>query len=241
MSEVDARPAVPAKAGDFVELRCGVIVGPLCENDDKVYPLGLGVINDTGRICTWCADGRAYVNKNQDQADIVAIIPQPNSAKEQSIERSGGVQMRVGGRYRLRNGEVWTCDHEHGGIAYCVASDRDQYGNCFNAWVNQDGKVSSYCDNPHDVIAEVTDDATSEPQQVDPPSQPSRYHRQFCGVTLDLYRVANLWGVTSHALFHALKKIMMAGQRGSKDYETDLREAIVAIEEELKIAREGGA
>ena len=72
-------------------------------------------------------------------------------------------------------------------------------------------------------------------------SEPSRYHRQFCGVTLDLYRVANLWGVKSHALFHAMKNIMMAGNRGAKDYKTDLREAIVAIEEELKIIKEGGA
>ena len=152
------------------------------------------------------------------------------------------VQMRVGGRYRLRNGEVWTCDDETAGRGYRICSDTDYIGHRSSLWVSDRGRAyNDETEDQNDVIAEVTDDATSEPQRVEPPSQPSRYHRQFHGVTLDLYRVANLWGVKSHALFHALKKIMMAGQRGAKDYETDLREAIVAIEEELKIAKEGGA
>ena len=152
------------------------------------------------------------------------------------------VQMRVGGRYRLRNGKAATCDDENGGGAYRIFIDANFQGQGFASWVSDCGRVyNDGRDDPGDVIAEVTDDATSEPQRVEPPSQPSRYHRQFCGVTLDLYRVANLWGVKSHALFHAMKKIMMAGQRGAKDYETDLRDAIVAIEEELKIAKEGGA
>ena len=152
------------------------------------------------------------------------------------------VQMRVGGRYRLRNGEVATCDDENGCGLYRISGDAVKVDDACFAWVNARGKIfNTSTQHPHDVIAEVTDDATSEPQRVEPPSQPSRYHRQFCGVTIDLYRVANLWGVRSHALFHAMKKIMMAGQRGVKDYETDLQEAIVAIEEELAIIKEGGA
>ena len=151
------------------------------------------------------------------------------------------VQMKVGGRYRLRNGEVWTCETETGSGAYLISSDMDSGKHCYSSWVDRSGGV--YGDgtpSDYDVIAEVTDDATVEPQ-LNPLRHPSRYHRQFQGVTIDLYRVANLWGVKSHALFHALKKIMMAGNRGAKDYETDLREAIVAIEEELKIAKEDGA
>ena len=152
------------------------------------------------------------------------------------------VTMRVGGRYRLRNGEVWTCDYESTVGAYRILSDAGAEGHRLSVWVNSCGTVyNDGMEDPSDVIAEVTDDATSEPQRVEPPSQPSRYHRRFHGVTIDLYRVANLWGVKSHALFHALKKIMMAGQRGAKDYETDLREAIAAIEEELAITKEGGA
>ena len=156
--------------------------------------------------------------------------------------RCNVVQLRVGGRYRLRNGEVWTCETETGSGAYLISSDRDSGNHCYSSWVDRSGGVyGDSTPSDYDVIAEVTDDATSEPQQVEQSSQPSRYHRQFRGVTLDLYRVANLWGVKSHALFHAMKKIMMAGNRGAKDYETDLREAILAIQEELKIIEEGGA
>ena len=151
------------------------------------------------------------------------------------------VTMRVGGRYRLRNGEVWTCDTETSGGAYRILSDAGSDGHRLSVLVNERGSVyNDASKDPNDVMAEVTDDATVEPQ-LNPLRHPSRYHRRFHGVTIDLYRVANLWGVKSHALFHALKKIMMAGQRGAKDYETDLREAIVAIEEEIKIYKEGGA
>ena len=236
MSEVDTRPAVSAKAGDFVKLRSGVIVGPLRDEGSACcWPLRTDNMS-------WTRNGRVDVDNPLDDCDIVAIVPRPTPALQQPVERSGGLQMRVGGRYRLRNGEVATCVN-----LYQHASDgEDLYrvewrGGAYAANVLVDGRANRDRELQTDVIAEVTDDATSEPQRVEPPSQPSRYHRQFCGVTIDLYRVANLWGVRSHALFHAMKKIMMAGQRGAKDYETDLREAIVAIEEELKIAKEGGA
>ena len=229
MSEVDTRPAVSAKAGDFVKLRSGVIVGPLRDEGSACcWPLRTDNMS-------WTRNGRVDVDNPLDDCDIVAIVPRPTPALQQPVERSGGLQMRVGGRYRLRNGEVWTCRTHHDG-KYGIISDE-----LVTNLVCADGSVVEDPYSEFSVIAEVTDDATSEPQRVEQPSQPSRYHRQFCGVTIDLYRVANLWGVKSHALFHALKKIMMAGQRGAKDYETDLREAIVAIEEEIKIYKEGGA
>lgn len=96
-----------------------------------------------------------------------------------------------------------------------------------------------------DMLDQWADDGTDPPddgpitkEQADPVKHLSRYHRQFQGVTLDLYRIAKLWGVASHALFHAMKKIMMAGGRGHKDKVTDLKEAIVSIEEELKMMEE---
>ena len=52
-------------------------------------------------------------------------------------------------------------------------------------------------------------------------------------MTLDLYDVAEAWGIDSHRIFHAVKKLVMAGRRGHKDREQDLREAIVSIESEL--------
>lgn len=52
---------------------------------------------------------------------------------------------------------------------------------------------------------------------------------------IDIYQIGNLYEVKSHAVFHALKKILCAGKRGAKDYEQDLMEAIEAIERELQI------
>lgn len=52
---------------------------------------------------------------------------------------------------------------------------------------------------------------------------------------LDLYVLADLYDVKSHAVFHAIKKLICAGKRGAKDYEQDLMEAIESIERELQM------
>lgn len=54
---------------------------------------------------------------------------------------------------------------------------------------------------------------------------------------IDIYRVCQLFNVTG-PLEHALKKIACAGERGSKDYEKDLREAIVSIQRALEMREE---
>lgn len=43
---------------------------------------------------------------------------------------------------------------------------------------------------------------------------------------IDIYRVLDLFDVRSHALGHAVKKIMCAGGRGAKDHDKDIQEAI---------------
>ena len=43
---------------------------------------------------------------------------------------------------------------------------------------------------------------------------------------IDIYRVLDLFDVHSHALGHAVKKIMCAGGRGAKDHDKDIQEAI---------------
>lgn len=52
---------------------------------------------------------------------------------------------------------------------------------------------------------------------------------------IDIYQIGNLYEVKSHAVFHALKKLLCAGKRGAKDYEQDLMEAIESIERELQM------
>ncbi len=43
---------------------------------------------------------------------------------------------------------------------------------------------------------------------------------------LDVYRVLDLFEVTNPCVAHAVKKLLVIGDRGSKDFDTDLKEAI---------------
>jgi hypothetical protein len=52
-------------------------------------------------------------------------------------------------------------------------------------------------------------------------------------LTVDLYDVFDAFP-TANRLQHAAKKLLMAGNRGHKDRETDLRDAIYSIERELQ-------
>lgn len=59
---------------------------------------------------------------------------------------------------------------------------------------------------------------------------------------VDVYRVLELFNVTDPCLQHAIKKLLCAGNRGAKDEERDVEEAIdtlgryldMRVEEELK-------
>lgn len=55
---------------------------------------------------------------------------------------------------------------------------------------------------------------------------------------VDVYDVLKLFDVQCHAVGHAVKKLLCAGNRGHKDRETDLLEAIRAIERAVDLARE---
>lgn len=46
---------------------------------------------------------------------------------------------------------------------------------------------------------------------------------------IDIYRVLMLYGVTDPCIAHAIKKLLCAGQRGGKDMEQDVQEAIDAL------------
>jgi|WetSurSiteA1Bulk_404760.scaffolds.fasta_scaffold136064_1 hypothetical protein len=53
-----------------------------------------------------------------------------------------------------------------------------------------------------------------------------KYHR---GVHIDVYDVLHTYRIFNPALQHAVKKILLAGFRGHKDFETDLCEIISAL------------
>lgn len=67
--------------------------------------------------------------------------------------------------------------------------------------------------------------------------QPNKYQRTIKGVTVDIYDVLDAFGVTCQARGHAIKKLLMAGQRGHKDEAQDLREAVQAIERSIELVK----
>ena len=65
----------------------------------------------------------------------------------------------------------------------------------------------------------------------------NKYQRTTKGVTIDVYDVLVAFGVTCPAMAHAIKKMLMPGQRGIKDAEQDKREAIQAIERSIELSK----
>lgn len=64
--------------------------------------------------------------------------------------------------------------------------------------------------------------------------------------SIDVYRVLSLFGVTDPCIQHAVKKLLCAGQRGAKDSDKDIREAVDTLErcldmraEDIRIVEEG--
>jgi oligoribonuclease (3'-5' exoribonuclease) len=55
---------------------------------------------------------------------------------------------------------------------------------------------------------------------------------------IDVYRVIDLWGVSNPCLQHALKKILVAGNRGVKDQIDDIEEAIISLQRYLEMVEE---
>ena len=54
-------------------------------------------------------------------------------------------------------------------------------------------------------------------------------------INVDVYDVLVAFGVENPAIQHAIKKLLCAGQRGSKDLETDLHEASESIQRAIQI------
>lgn len=69
----------------------------------------------------------------------------------------------------------------------------------------------------------------------------AHYRFEYHGVKLDPYRIADIYRISNHAQFSALKKILCAGNRGKKDLVQDLIEAKAAIDRWLEMIVEDGA
>jgi len=64
----------------------------------------------------------------------------------------------------------------------------------------------------------------------------SKYHRTIKGAQIDVYDVIVAYGVTCPALAHALKKMLMPGQRHAKTFEQDIDEAIASLQRAKELA-----
>lgn len=63
-----------------------------------------------------------------------------------------------------------------------------------------------------------------------------QYFREVApGIEIDLYAVARLWHLNDPALFHAFKKIVAHGDRGTKSSVQDIREARDALTRWLEL------
>ena len=57
-------------------------------------------------------------------------------------------------------------------------------------------------------------------------------------INLDPFRIAKIYKMTSFPLQTVLKKILCAGDRGSKSYAQDIKDSLCALERELEMLEE---
>ncbi len=74
--------------------------------------------------------------------------------------------------------------------------------------------------------------------EVPKPSPENKYVKTIKGVEIDVYDILKAYDPT-HPIGHAIKKLLMSGNRGFKGYVEDLSEAIQAIEREIEMQGEG--
>ena len=69
----------------------------------------------------------------------------------------------------------------------------------------------------------------------------AHYHKSVAHLgSVDVYRVLDLFGVTDQALGHAIKKLLVAGNRGVKDMDEDVQEAIDTLQRWQEMRAEDG-
>ena len=63
----------------------------------------------------------------------------------------------------------------------------------------------------------------------------NKYRKIIKGSAVDVYDILLAYEIVNPALQHAIKKMLVAGGRGYKDKNTDLREAIWSIERAMEL------
>ena len=69
----------------------------------------------------------------------------------------------------------------------------------------------------------------------------AHYHKSVAHLSsIDVYRVLDLFHVTDQAIGHAIKKLLVAGNRGVKDMDKDIQEAIDTLQRWQEMRAEDG-
>ena len=66
----------------------------------------------------------------------------------------------------------------------------------------------------------------------------NKYNRKIRNEIVDIYDLLQAYEVSNHAVAHAVKKLLMPGDRGYKDTIQDLEEAKFSIERAIEIEKE---
>lgn len=135
-------------------------------------------------------------------------------------------KLEVGGKYVTRKGErVEIVDSSGWGQWIFWGSNDISYNESGSSGYGEDGLPHEY-----DIL---------EPLNEGHAEKHSHYKKNVLNLsTLDIYRVLELFEVRSHAVGHAIKKLLMAGNRGAKGYEQDIQEAIDSLNRELQMKQE---
>lgn len=105
-------------------------------------------------------------------------------------------------------------------------------------FINKDGGFKNPCTNgmwftytqkhdDHKLIWQRKDDSVVDADFFEDEKKHSHYFKDVSHLDhVDVYRVLELFGVREHAIGHAIKKLLVAGNRGSKNQPQDIQEAI---------------
>lgn len=72
--------------------------------------------------------------------------------------------------------------------------------------------------------------AAESTQSHDNQKELTKYQRNIKGAVIDVYDLLVAYNVTCPATAHAIKKLLMPGERHAKTWEQDINEAIASLE-----------
>jgi len=113
--------------------------------------------------------------------------------------------------------------------------------------VNAAAEPSIYSIEDDQLVSEIERVHPAPPAPSAGPAEPSvrkhsHYFKRSPGTLVDVYRVGRMFNVNDPALFHALKKILLPGERGGgKSVEKDIEEARDSLIRFLEMQAEDAA